>query len=138
MARERFEGDYGRPVRRPGERLEHESKIADPRPRERRRDRTALELLLLGAIVGAALFALAVWLIASLTDHHYPPLTYIVTGAIGGVLLATILPYLALARSDGSDARIVQQRDPGTADTPVEGAEATDQPHTAHSQHGER
>ncbi len=132
MPREQFEDDYADPARRPGERLEHESRLGDPRPRERRRDLTTVELVGLGAVSGAVLFAVGAWLLGTIADRHYSALVYIVAAAIGAAALAGILPYLSLARSDGADASIVWRRASGAADTPADGAEAADQDRVAH------
>jgi hypothetical protein len=78
-------------------------------------------------VSGAGLFALGVWLFGTLAGHHYSTLAYIVGAVIGAAVLAGILPYFALERSDGADASIVRQRASGNADAPVEGAEAADQ-----------
>lgn len=135
MSRQQLEDDYGSPVQRPGERLEHESRLGDPRSRERRRDLTAVELLGLGAVSGAGLFALGAWLLAMIADRHYSALVYIIAAAIGAAALAVILPYLSLARSDGADASIVRRRASGGADTPADGAEAADQGWAARRRH---
>jgi hypothetical protein len=44
-----------------------------------------------------------------------------------------ILPFLTLARQDGTDAEIVRRRRPGRADAPIEGAEAIDEGHAVRS-----
>lgn len=127
MPAERLEHQPGEPIRQPGERLEHEVGLTDPRPRERKRDRATFGLIFLGAVGGAGIFALGVWIAAMLVDQHYSPFVYLLVGAIGAAVVPGILPYLSLARADGADAEVVRERGRrGRADAPVEGAQSVD------------
>jgi hypothetical protein len=110
-----------------GRRLETEPRLQDPRPREKRRNRRSLGLLSGGALVGAAVFALGVWIVSLVSGHGYALLAYFVAAAIGSGVGLGLLPYLTLARQDGTDATIVEQRRQGPADAPIEGAEAIDE-----------
>jgi hypothetical protein len=108
-------------------RLENEPKLQDPRPREKARNRSSLALLSGGALLGAAAFALAVWIIGMIVGDSYSLLVYLVAAVVGGGVGMGLLPYLALERQDGADAEIVRNRRPGRADAPIEGAEAIDE-----------
>jgi hypothetical protein len=111
----------------PGDRLEHESKLIDPRRREKKRDLATWGLWSLGAVCGAGLFSFGFWIYATITGTHHSVFPYLLLAAIGAGVLPGLLPYLSLARSDGADANVVQQRGRrGRADAPVEGAEAVD------------
>jgi hypothetical protein len=114
-------------------RMDNEPKLDDPRPREQRRNRTSLRLLMGGMVLGAAIFAVVLWIIAMLVDQHYSALVYIIVAVVGGGVGLGLLPYLSLARQDGRDAEIVKQRRPGRADAPIEGAEAIDEGRAARS-----
>jgi hypothetical protein len=108
-------------------RMENEPKLDDPRPREQRRNRHSLALLSGGLVLGAAAFAVALWIIAMIVDQHYSALVYIIVAVVGGGVGMAILPFLSLARQDGRDAEIVKRRRPGPADAPIEGTEAIDE-----------
>jgi hypothetical protein len=114
-------------------RMDNEPKLDDPRPREQRRNRTSLSLLMGGMVLGAAIFAVVLWIIAMIVDQHYSALVYIIVAVVGGGVGLGLLPYLSLARQDGRDAEIVKQRRPGRADAPIEGAEAIDEGRAARS-----
>ena len=108
-------------------RLENEPRLQDPRPREKTRNRSSLLLLSAGALLGAAVFALAVWIIGMILGASYSLLVYLVAAVVGGGVGMGLLPFLSLARQDGTDAEIVRNRRPGRADAPIEGAEAIDE-----------
>jgi hypothetical protein len=108
-------------------RLENEPTLQDPRPREKTRNRSSLALLSAGALLGAAVFALAVWIIGMILGASYSLLVYLVAAVVGGGVGMGLLPFLSLARQDGADAEIVRNRRPGRADAPIEGAEAIDE-----------
>jgi hypothetical protein len=108
-------------------RLENEPKLQDPRPRERKRNRSSLALLSAGALIGAAIFAIGVWIVGMVADNGYSTIVYVIAAVIGGGVGMGLLPFLALARQDGRDAEIVKSRRPGPADAPIEGAEAIDE-----------
>jgi hypothetical protein len=91
----------------------------------------AFRLLVIGLVCGFGIADLAVWAASLLGDGHYPVIAYLVTGVIGGVIGLVLLPYTALARSDGDDDVVVKRRRRGRADTPPEGAEAVDEGRTA-------
>jgi hypothetical protein len=132
MERERADGEHGIPVRPAGERLEHEGTLIDQRPREKRRDATFFALVGLGMVLGAVVGLLGVWVLAEIVGKHYSPFVYVVVAVIGAGVAPAITPYLSLARSDGADATTVKSRGRrGQADTPIEGAEAVDQPQAA-------
>jgi hypothetical protein len=127
VSSQQFDREHGEAARKPGDRMLHESKVGDQRPRERRRDRVAAHLLAAGATGGAALFAVAVWIVSLIDGIGYSALVYIVAAVIGGGVGLAILPFISLARSDGADAETVRHRGRrGRADAPVEGAEAID------------
>jgi hypothetical protein len=128
MSSQQFDANGGDGARKPGDRMEHEPRVGDPRPREVKRNHTAFGLLALGFVVGAALFALGVWIVSLIADRHYSTLVYIVAAVIGGGIGLGLFPYVSLARSDGADASIVKNRGRrGRADAPIEGAEAIDE-----------
>ncbi|MEO9175256.1 MAG: hypothetical protein ABI317_07045 [Gaiellales bacterium] len=130
MSSQQFDGEHGEPARKPGDRMLHESKAGDQRPRERRRDHVAAGQLVGGAVGGAVLFVLVVVIVRLIHGAGYSPLVYIVAAVVGGGAGMVILPYLSLARADGADANVVRNRAPrGQADTPIEGAEAVDDGH---------
>jgi hypothetical protein len=109
------------------ERMQHESRIGDQRPRERRRNRATGVLLAGGAVSGAVLFAVVVLIVRLIHGSGYSPLVYVVAAVVGGAIGLAILPYISLERADGADADAVRRRGRrGRADAPVEGAEATD------------
>ena len=114
-------------------RLENEPRLQDPRPREKTRNRSSLALLSAGALLGAAVFALAVWIIGMILGASYSLLVYLVAAVVGGGVGMGLLPFLSLARQDGTDAAIVRNRRPGRADAPIEGAEAIDEGRAARS-----
>jgi hypothetical protein len=114
-------------------RMDNEPKLDDPRPREHRRNKSSLGHLLAGMVLGAAIFAVVLWIIAMLVDQHYSALVYIIVAVVGSGVGLALLPFLSLARQDGRDAEIVNQRRPGRADAPIEGAEAIDEGHAARS-----
>ena len=94
----------------------------------RERNHRALHLLAIGMTAGFALFAAGVWVASLIGDRHFPVIAYLVVGVIGSGIGLVLLPYIALARSDGEDAGIVRRRSRrGRADAPVEGAEAADE-----------
>ena len=105
----------------------NEPTLQDPRPREQRRNRNSLRLLAGGALLGAAIFAVAVWIVGTIVGDGYSPLVYVVAAVVGGGVGMGLLPFLSLARQDGRDAEIVKNRRPGRADAPIEGAEAIDE-----------
>jgi hypothetical protein len=108
-------------------RLRHEPGLVDPKPRERRWTLATGGLWVLGVVAGAALFALCLWISALVFDQHYSVLAYLIVAGIGAGALPGLLPYIAVARADGEDAEIVKRRTGrGTADAPVDGAEAVD------------
>lgn len=107
--------------------MANEPKLTDQRPQERRRARNSLRLLIGGLVLGAAGFALVLWIIAMIVDQHYSALIYVLVAVIGGAVGMGILPLLSAAHHDGQDAGIVEQRRPGRADAPIEGAEAIDE-----------
>jgi hypothetical protein len=110
-----------------GERMQHESRVGDQRPRERWRNRIAGRLLVGGAVGGAAVFAVVVLIVRLIHGAGYSPLVYIVAVLVGGSIGVAILPLFALERSDGADADIVRERGRrGQADAPLEGAEEAD------------
>ncbi len=106
---------------------QYQHKLQDVRPRERRRDTHSLRLLLGGALLGAIVFALGVFVVGTIAGGGYPPVVYAVAAVIGGGLGMGLLPFVSLARQDGEDAAIVANRRPGPADAPIEGAEAIDE-----------
>jgi hypothetical protein len=109
------------------DRMQHESRVGDQRPRERRRNRMARGLLVGGAVGGAVLFAVVVLIVRLIDGNGYSPLVYIVAALVGGAIGLAILPFLSLERADGADADIVRGRGRrGQADAPLEGAEAAD------------
>jgi hypothetical protein len=114
-------------------RMANEPKLDDPRPREHRRNTSSLGHLIAGMVLGAAIFAVALWIIAMLVDQHYSALVYIIVAVVGSGVGLGLLPFLTLARQDGRDAEIVQQRRRGPADAPIEGAEAIDEGRAARS-----
>jgi hypothetical protein len=59
---------------------------------------------------GFAIADLAVWVASLLGDRHYAVVAYLVAGVIGGVIGLVLLPYAALARSDGEDNVIARRR----------------------------
>jgi hypothetical protein len=127
MSNERTEGEHGLPVQPPDSRLAHETTLIDQRPRERRRDRAFFSLVGLGMVGGAGAGALVVWVLAEIVGQHYSPFVYIVVAVIFAGVVAGIVPYLSLARSDGADAGAVASRGRrGAADAPLEGAQAAD------------
>lgn len=109
------------------ERVGNEPKLQDPRPHEQRRNKSSLRLLSAGALLGAAIFAIAVWIVTLITDSGHTALVYIVAAVVGGGVGMGLLPFVSLAAQDGEDARIVGNRRPGRADAPIEGAEAIDE-----------
>jgi hypothetical protein len=120
------------PAKQAGDRLDHESTIADQRPREKKRDAATWGLWALGVVVGGAVFALALFVYASVAGRDYSVFPYLLVAAIGAGVLPGILPYLSLARSDGADATIVRSGGRrGQADTAIEGAQAVDAGRTA-------
>jgi hypothetical protein len=107
-------------------RMDNEPRLDDPRPREQRRNRISLGLLTAGLVLGAAAFALALWILSLIFDQHFGAVVYLIVAFVGGGVGMALLPYLTLARQDGRDAGIVRQRRRGRADAPIEGAEAVD------------
>jgi hypothetical protein len=105
----------------------NEPTLQDPRPRERRRSRSSFRHLAGGALLGAALFALVAWGISMVTGDGFPVLLYVIALGVGSGVGMGLLPFLSLARQDGTDAEIVRRRTPGRADAPIEGAEAIDE-----------
>ena len=93
--------------------LDHEPKLQDPRPRERRRSRSSLRHLAGGALLGAAIFALVAWGISMVTDDGYPVILYLIALVVGAGVGMALLPFLSLARQDGTDAGIVKRRPSG-------------------------
>jgi hypothetical protein len=127
MTADPSEHQHGIPARQAGDRLTHEGALIDQRPREKKRDLATWGLWAMGVVAGAIAFALGLWIYALIADRHYSAFPYLLVAAIGGGVLPGILPYLSLARSDGTDASVVRSRGRrGQADTPVEGAQAVD------------
>ncbi len=118
----------GNASRMPEDRLAHESRLEDQRPREKKRTRVTALLFVSGFAVGALLLVLVAWVASSMTDSDASLVVYLVAAFVGGGIGAALLPYVSLARADGDDAAIVRDRDrTGRADAPIEGAEAVDE-----------
>jgi drug/metabolite transporter (DMT)-like permease len=121
--------DYVSTSDREPDRLQHETRLIDPDPRGRKWEVETWALWVLGAIAGALLFALGLWVFGVILDESYSGWAYVVVAAIGAGVLASLLPYLAVERGDGDDEKIAEGYGPGAADAPVEGAEASDTGH---------
>ena len=113
-----------------------------PVPRLRRVDRgtigqlyvrRTLRSVAIGAPVGAVLFVAAVWVIDLVGSGHPSALIYVGAAVIGAAVGPVLLPFVTLARADGTDAHIVAARTPsdGHADTPIEGAQKADREQSA-------
>jgi hypothetical protein len=92
-------------------------------PRRPRKGRAARYAVVSGAI--GALLVLGFWIGADGTRWSFSALSYVIFGGATGAVFG---PLFALARDDGNDAAIVNERDPvpGRADTSLEGAQADD------------
>ena len=100
-------------------RMDNEPKLNDPRPREHRRNR-ARSGPLAGMVLGAAIVALALWIIGMLVDQHTPPSS---TSSSRSSAAASAWGSSRSSRSPGrtGEMRDRQQRRPGRADAPIEG-----------------
>jgi hypothetical protein len=96
----------GNASRMPEDRLAHESRLEDQRPRGKRTV-TAL-LFVSGFAVGALLLVLVAWVASSMTDSDASLVVYLVPRSSAGHRGALLR--LSLARADGDDAAIVRPR----------------------------
>jgi hypothetical protein len=104
-----------------------EPRIGDQRPRERRITTHVHLLGVAGSVAGAALFVMILWVIGLVSGRSGGMLFYLFAIVLGLVVGAMLLPYLTLARADGGDADVVNQRARrGRADAPIEGAQQID------------
>jgi hypothetical protein len=108
------------------DRLQHETRLIDPDPRERKWELETWTLWVLGGLAGAALFALGLWVFGLIFDDGYSGWAYVIVAGIGAGVGAGLLPYVAVERADGDDEEIAEGNGRGSADAPVEGAEALD------------
>jgi MFS family permease len=127
MSTSRHEGDHGAPTRREGERLAHESTFVDHRPRERRRTAVFSTLHMGGFALGAGIGLIGTYVATLIADQHYSFLTYLIVAVVMGGVGMALTPFVSLARADGHDADVVRaRRMTGSADAPLDGAEAID------------
>ena len=106
---------------------EVETHIGDQRPRERRLNKLTLQFVATGSLLGAVVFIVLAWVIGQVSGTGGGLKFYLFAVVLGLAVGAVLLPYLALERADGHDARVVARRTRrGRADAPIEGAQRAD------------